>query len=374
MSRGIPNVTYLLGAGASAHALPVINELPSRLSLFKSLIEQRCRYPNELDLYIEKFKPDIERFALLLISDIEWVLEELMSHSTIDTLAKRLYLISSRHDDLIKLKKVLYIYFLFEQGYNDSDIRKGIRKEVPDKRYDSLIATYISPIIDKLEIPGNIKIVTWNYDIQFDIAFAKYLVDGSLDKVQEILQVLPSLSGQTNPFEYEKFAIIHLNGIINGLFEWQITNDFHIDLDDTDFLKNIFLSKLCVSYKQLQKENLSYLTYSWEDPEIFPNTIREKNNLKAISAEIFKKTDILVVIGYSFPIFNRSVDKELMGNLRHNVKQIYIQDTKENVEDVKNIFINSFSEEIGLVKGQLSNIISTVNYTNQFHIPPEMNL
>lgn len=369
-----PNVTYLLGAGASANALPVINELPGRLGLFKDLLLERIYDENEPPTPIYQFDTKIAKIASLLVFEIEWVLEELVSHSTIDTLAKRFYLISSRHGDLERLKKVLYIYFLFEQGYNSTEIRTGIKKEVPDKRYDSLIATYISPVIDKLEIPGNIKIVTWNYDIQFDLAYSKYLPSTPLENVREKIQIFPNSSTNNCSFDHQKFGIVHLNGIINGVFDWKITSDLSYDFDSTDIEIREFLSKLCESFNNLRKEELSYLTYSWEDPQNFPNTIQEKNNLKEIAAEIFKNTHILVVIGYSFPIFNRGVDKELMKNLRTNIQQIYIQDTKENVDDIKNIFINSFSREINLVKGELSRLISTVNYTNQFHIPPEMDV
>ncbi|OYZ00984.1 MAG: hypothetical protein B7Y37_08795 [Sphingobacteriia bacterium 28-36-52] len=372
--RNIPNVTYLLGAGASANALPVINELPSRLKIFKKLLEDRCVDEHQSLFLLELFNPEIKSIARELISDIEWALQELLSHSTIDTLAKRLYLISSRHNDLERLKRLLYIYFLFEQGYNDTNIRESTIKEAPDKRYDSFIATYISPKIDKLEMPGNIKIVTWNYDIQMELAFSKYLAVTDLDRVQERLQIFPNSLRSIDSFDEKSFGIVHLNGIINGVLGWNFSDDFRVDFYGLDQSKKGYLEIICQIYKKLEKEHLRYLTYSWEDPQEFSITFKEKNNLKGIASKIFANTDILVVVGYSFPIFNRSVDKELMRNLKKEIQHIYIQDTKDNVEDIKNIFINSFSDSIGLVKGRLPNIISTVNYTNQFHIPAEMNL
>lgn len=374
MSRGVPNITYLLGAGASANALPVINELPSRLQEFRNLLFERCDKGYESFITSEKFKPDIQVIARKIISEIDWVLVELMSHSTIDTLAKRLYLISNRHDDLIRLKKVLYTYFLFEQGYNDSFIRGEIKKEIPDKRYDSFIATYISPNVDELKIPGNLKIITWNYDIQFDIAFSKYLIEPVIDDVKKRVQILPDLSIKDTLFDFEKFGVLHLNGIIKGVFDWEITNDLRGDFDTIEIIKTSYLSKLCITFHELSHEILSYLTYSWEDPNQFQVTIPEKNNLISISRKIFNQTDILVVIGYSFPIFNRSVDRDLMRNLNSQIRRIYIQDTKENVEEVTNVFFNAFGIDIQVDKGRLQNIISPVSYTNQFHIPPEMNL
>ncbi|HLD52075.1 MAG TPA: hypothetical protein VJA82_02115 [Sediminibacterium sp.] len=365
-------VTYLLGAGASANALPIINELPSRLKEFRFLLFERCDKGYDSFISSEKFQTNIQSIARKIIVEIDWVLEELMHHSTIDTLAKRLYLISSRHQDLIRLKKVLYTYFLFEQGYNDSEIRKGFQKEVPDKRYDSFIATYISSVIDSLKIPGNIKVVTWNYDIQFDIAFSKYLTDSNIDNVSAKVQILPSLSNSDALFDYEKFGILHLNGVINSVFEWQITNDLRDDFDSREIVKTDYLSKLCITFANLNEEKLRFLTYSWEDPQVFPYTIQEKSIIKSTAIEIFKRTDILVIIGYSFPVFNRETDRELMKNLNKNVRHVYIQDTKDKVEDIKNIFVNSFAGDIELPKSKLSRRVSTVNYINQFHVPPEI--
>lgn len=372
----IPNITYFLGAGASANALPVINELPKRLDIFKSVLNSRLRNIGGPIIYSEKHFMDsgINLIADKLINDIDWAIEEISAHSTVDTLAKRLYLIRNKHDELIKLKKVLYIYFLFEQGYNFGEIRDNVNKEIPDKRYDSLIATTISNNIDDLSIPGNIKVITWNYDIQFEIAFQRYLLGQSFDEIQRRLQVLPTFKNSN--FDYNKFSIVHLNGIINQVYDWASISMKEIKerASKLELLKTEYLGRICKIYNELGNDKLQYLTYSWEDPSNFHLTISEKNNIIQIAMEILRNTDILIVIGYSFPIFNRNIDKDLMKSLNKNVQRIYIQDTTEKVEDIKNIFINSFAKDIESFPGQLKTIISTVNYTNQFHIPAEMNL
>ena len=48
--------------------------------------------------------------------------------------------------------------------------------------------------------------------------------------------------------------------------------------------------------------------YSWENNPVFDNI--RTNALKAT-----KETDILIIIGYSFPTFNRNIDKSILKNM-----------------------------------------------------------
>ena len=63
-----------------------------------------------------------------------------------------------------------------------------------------------------------------------------------------------------------------------------------------------FLSQ---SVKQIEN-NFNLLTFAWESQ----NHQRFSNSLE-LSKEIIKGSEILVVIGYSFPFFNREIDKEI---------------------------------------------------------------
>ena len=66
------------------------------------------------------------------------------------------------------------------------------------------------------------------------------------------------------------------------------------------------------------------------------------------------QTEILIIIGYSFPDYNAKVDKEIIKNMikSNNLKNIYIQDP--NPENIKS--------------NLLKNLDFTVNFLNQIGI------
>jgi hypothetical protein len=66
------------------------------------------------------------------------------------------------------------------------------------------------------------------------------------------------------------------------------------------------------------------IQFAWDENE---NT--KKSRLKAI--EIMNATQILVVVGYSFPTFNRKMDKELLKDYP-KFKKIILQNTKDNID------------------------------------------
>jgi hypothetical protein len=76
--------------------------------------------------------------------------------------------------------------------------------------------------------------------------------------------------------------------------------------------------------------------------------------------KVLEKTAVLVVIGYSFPFFNREIDRELF--LKRNFEKVYIQDT--NAKNTKELFSNVFE----------TNDKKIVEYSNtdQFLLPAEL--
>lgn len=83
------NITYLFGAGASREALPIVNEIPSRLKkIIEILRTNNLHISNQ-----ESFKdvPEKTQFQLLeqLIEDLTWVLEKSENHASVDTFAKK---------------------------------------------------------------------------------------------------------------------------------------------------------------------------------------------------------------------------------------------------------------------------------------------
>src|SRR5258706_12073446 len=154
------NVTYLLGAGASARCLPIYKNFKDRFSQFIFFLESMRQ-----NIGIDYIEP-LEEISKSLMA----IQQELRYHSTPDTIAKK-YFHKGLSELLTELKNCLILFFLYEQYVdkfeftNDGDVVK----ETIDSRYDAFISALLKPISNKVEFRDNIHIISWNYDIQFEI-------------------------------------------------------------------------------------------------------------------------------------------------------------------------------------------------------------
>jgi hypothetical protein len=232
-----------------------------------------------------------------------------------------------------------------------------------DMRYDSLFASIIKNSATKL--PNNIRIVSWNYDQQFELAFSEYsLIPTALHNLGML-----NLTYRQSPTEVRsnEFAIFKLNGTPSILDSFGKNHEFLPKLDvKIKYTKNGTKSdfqissgkeaykKLLLAYKKTKDQRIEDfgLTFAWEtmNNKFFTSVIQE-----------IKDTDVLVVIGYSFPYFNREIDSEILSCM--NPKKIYVQ-SKEPDEIVNRINVTSDSS--------LNAEIEIVNDLKQFLIPPEL--
>ncbi len=379
------NIAYLLGAGASANCLPVINELPSRLKRFIDIIQQAINFAetDSSPLKPEDFNKDN---VVQLKEDVKWLIDEMRNHKTVDTLAKKFYLIEERHNDLVKLKKILSSYFIFEQILPTPDIRtleidgKEVKqdKELPDKRYDSFIATIINGKPGELSLSPNFKIVSWNYDIQMELAYKQYKPSDNIFGIQHQLQSIPTKSYATsdNHLNADKFSLVRLNGIA-GLMSFDAIN-YHLKkgiINNEKLTHSI--SAIANSYRQAPTEESEYLNYSWENSEDYQYIYRRKQGVIDEACQIMRKADIIVIIGYSFPIFNRNIDREIFADCP-NLKKVYVQDKNANeIKELISSSIGAFNSELRSViynNTQWSVEVIPVNSVEQFFIPPEADL
>jgi hypothetical protein len=398
------NITYLLGAGASANCLPVINELPGRLVEFKSLLEVRH------DINSTEFRQwrdnGLAQVSKQLIDDIDYTLKELGKHSTIDTLARRYFL--TNNPRLKVLKQVLITYFLFEQTYHSGSIRTENRngtyvehmKQTPDKRYDSFIATILQKHNDNLSFPDNFKIITWNYDTQFEYASSEYLINQSLTDVQKAIQAIPTLedinSEGTREIDLSKFCIVRLNGVAHiksdlSKFVWEDVRHNTAFLDAIDKRETKYLSEIVSFYTSISGQTEDIFKYAWETQDILCDVGGEHKNVTQLASSIMQQTNVLVLIGYSFPLFNRAVDKQLFDSFEQ-LSKVYIQDLRG--EDILGIMRSSFSilgkkvkenknryrlsgmfeDEVQKKPGEYIIDIEVISDVNQFFIPPEADI
>jgi hypothetical protein len=342
-------VTYLLGAGASAEVLPLAktirdeytgNEKPGLGRRMSILAE-------EIKNSLTKLNSEEKDYADIFIENLFWLSREAETHGTVDTFAKKLFL-QNQSLPLVKLKKTLSLFLIIEQN------TKGF-----DKRYTSFFASILERRNNEIILPSSIKVLTWNYDIQLEMAYQYYhRLDSTSDikSVQWAMKSKPA-SGVHNAI-FKDPNVVHLNGIA-GLYNKDHegnTGDFYDRINDSNnqLLVKVLQHTLFL-IKDLGRDIFLADTFqfAWEINQSKPDSIVE--DAKKISGD----TDILVIIGYSFPFFNRNVDREIFKSLK--ATKIYFQDP---------ILDGSFlKEQFNLDKDIL---IVHRKETNQFFLPHEL--
>jgi hypothetical protein len=338
-------ITYLLGAGASCGVLPVIVGLKDRFAYLSKNLESDLLHMHKGT----KMLPSDKGWFRILQEEFAKYAALLEEESSIDTYAKILF-INNKLDELNDLKAVLSAYFIIEMILNNGKC---------DKRYRNFWANIIEN--SATELPDNVKILSWNYDSQIEQSYLGLVQNLTLHSVNEALNICdgkPPTNG-----ERDSFSIYKINGTASFLMGENSTHIIENYKDGNsfanlsaliDFLEHSSLNK------QSASQNTTTLTYAFE-------TMSDKNNRKEFISHIseaLSDTEILVIIGYSFPSFNKDIDKLLFKN--SDITTVYVQDPKaENI-------IKSAQAILGDLK-----FLNEIKYyavpTNdmQFYIPDE---
>ena len=348
-------VVYLLGAGASygrrdqmlsyqlekktnqgtivsrgecaniIEGMPVVNELPDRMKYISSLLWK------DLNKYSVS---SLNRLPLAYFIDaLDWLQKESARHATIDTFAKKLYLTGDA-ENYNKLKRVLSVYFTLEQKLNKVD-----------KRYDAFFASILGGAVD--DFPSNVSIVSWNYDSQIEHAYNEYCKSSSLTEISTKLHICDKLT--TQDVNVGGFNIFKLNGCA------LVRDKDGSVMDPFGGCVGLSFSRLASTIYNEPKEDDMLLSFAWESlNDKFVNYV----------AESIKMAEIVVVIGYSFPFFNRQVDRLLFNNMDY-LRAIYIQDP--NSSRIKQSLLSVMPNYM------IGNVaIESVTDTSQFFLPPQL--
>ncbi len=331
-------ITYLFGAGASygerselgaiIKGVPIISEFEKAI---KFVIDSLTEIYNNPSLR-NNAKVEIDKIC----EDLQWLADRCKEYPTIDTYAKMLF-VTDRMPDYERLKRILSIFLTLEQFLVPRDLR-----------YDGFIASLIS---DYGELPP-INILTWNYDIQFELAYADYSKRRKeIPYLWDELNVINKTFG-TGKMDAKGFSITKLNGM--ALFIDKNAKNL-VELSKF-FYGNDIVNELSVINKILKNDNYeNTLSYSWERDKSFMSKIAER----------VRETTSLIIIGYSFPYVNRDVDREILQKMT-SLRKIYIQNP--NASEIKE------SIEATLSPMQTKNIEFVFKDKNlsQFFIPPEL--
>ena len=314
-------IIYYMGAGASYgkkearevidkgtkkerllihEGLPVINEIGTCLLAFKEAVANAPIDINGHYSFLNKYSTsgdDINHMRNCLITDIEKVYEANKEHATIDTYAKKLYLIK-RTNELKRLKNVLTTFFVWAQIVSKTD-----------QRYDTFLANILQE--NTLSIPNGISVISWNYDSQFEMAYRNYSQDGNLPIFDKNAHIDYQDSGNCG-------KIFKVNGSAN--FDDFCMVDYiskHTDVDSIIQLIEYYGS-LNADTAELGFQFTSRLSYAWETSE------RQKQMFDMLQKVTYDTTTV-IVIGYSFPYFNRQIDRKIFA-ARPYLQTVYIQD------------------------------------------------
>lgn len=338
------NITYLLGAGASYNSCPVWKEQGEKM------IELSRKFLNIPNLTFENPKPDTLNEKQNILWDIGYFGNKALEYGTVDTYAKKL-LINKASNELQRLKLAVSIFFtLWESSIDGIKNRNGELYKNIDSRYISLLASIIESNNKDPKLKENVRFVTWNYDLQLERAFKAFCLDDS-----DWDYVSSNLSFRVNGKNNSELEVCHLNGYNGFCYTSYIEEVEFLERSQSQNIEEI-LDEISFLYKSMSQYSIrinNHINYAWEN-----NSLSERTRKEAYS--IFKRTDILIIIGYSFPPFNKEIDKLLFEQLKGRNTKIYYQDPNAS-EDLLKIYTDGLDTEIHLVRDK----------KEHFFLPPE---
>jgi len=299
-------VTYLFGAGASRNALPIVNEIPVRIHSVIELLEREDMQLSDIEKYSDyQISISKKEVQAKLIEDLRWLLSNSENHASIDTFAKKLY-IRGNEEDLKRLKVSFSAYLAIEQIIRSADIR-----------YDSFFASILND--NYYDFPSNVRILSWNYDVQFEKAFVEYSGQNECSTNQSLLNVVTKFTRAR--ISKNGFCILKLNGTSNVVDEYG-SRHYNFTPHFQNELSHSLLDSIVKNYSSLMlAKNIrvySGLSFAWERYQ------SDQNDIINMAKKETNDTDILIVIGYSFPYFNREIDREIIKNM-NSLSRVYFQ-------------------------------------------------
>ncbi|MDO8139925.1 MAG: hypothetical protein Q6358_00360 [Candidatus Brocadiales bacterium] len=291
MSNPVPWVSrasasvYLFGAGASHPSLPLAR------GVSKGMID----WGEKVRDYAKGLSPNTQKDALTKMSDelSEWGTAANL-HYSVDTLAKKLFL-TNKQKDICRLKAAMSAYFMLQQSAAPAE-----------QRYDSFFAAILEQPGRPPVIPDDVWLLSWNYDRQFERAYHQYCSDVRM--VQNNITLCK--------------RVIRLNGLLGRAINKGIGDEYNLHFEnDKD---NVF-HRVVSEYMQLL-EHSPIITFAFEKDQL-------QMRITELAA-LADKDCTLVIIGYSFPFFNRRFDKLVLDSLTH-ITKVFLQVLPEHAKAIE---------------------------------------
>ncbi len=338
-------VVYLLGAGASRGTRDEMNRIQTGLPIVKEIKDELQNMTNLL-ASIPLNDKKLEESKQMLIKGFQKLKAACSDNATIDTYAKKLWL-QGKKNEFAQVELQLTIFFILEQIIHK-----------PDNRYDSFFANILQREVecsDELTLPDDIRILSWNYDNQLELVYRGYY-ETKYSHIRDILGIYDVKSKENEKSLRKNISVIKLNGTANFVDEEDWLQYSNTGTLEETILNNI-LNKYYICVQAGHCDGRLRLNFAWEDTY-------SKDMLNNTIPQLVQETTALVVIGYSFPYFNRKIDRLIFENMPY-LKKIYIQDKyPERIQQYITPVIPA---------NKLSGItIVPLDNVEQFYLPPEL--
>ncbi len=345
------NYTYLLGAGASYNALPVTTNFSKKLKDFKNWFEIKYTklsdepYEDSQDI---KLSPKVCK--QIFIEKINLVIKKIDEIGSIDKYAKSLYE-KKCINKLKMLKATLSCYFTFEQS----------RIKI-DERYLDFLKKIIIQDKGDIKLPENFKIISWNYDIQFEKAFYEYCKLFNYESYTENhVNLLKKIQAYPNqimdaPYNLNEFSILKINGC--ACFNLDVNSD--IARTKSNYLFDYFnelKENAASNYLEIFGKHISGVLESQLNFAFENNQYTEKYH--NVAKKLVEKTDTLIIIGYSFPEYNNDVDTSILNSMPC-LKDIIIQTQEKD--------FNNYTNKLKKLLNKNEIIYNKIEETDKFYI------
>lgn len=219
---------------------------------------------------------------------------------------------------------------------------------------DARVVPFLTTISHRKKLPDNLRIISWNYDTQIEKgAEMLHPVSGGSDFNMNF-NVWPFKASDTDTVDKDYF-LLHLNGICGYIYSERhlgVENPYMYDFN-----------------RQLEP----LLSFAWEDDDSFKKKTFTDKRI-SLAKTMIDETSILVVIGYSFPFFNRKIDAELFSIMRPTLRKIYFQDPNLDGEFLYSQFGLYRDEKVlnlGTTIGRVVDIVP-IKDINQYYVPFEL--
>lgn len=275
-------VVYLLGAGASAEAMPTVANFSDTLNkLLKDARKASLQGLSGANKVVEQ------------LQDLRGLIEGYLSP---DTLAAAIWQSAvdgnAALEELKRLSRGIAVYLATCQ------LKQGV-----DRRYLNLITALRFASESRQDLPHNVAVLTWNYDMNFESTMNRFY--STSHDCQRAVQ--HPVTGSLDP---ERFTLVKLNGsVVDG----------SSGLSVYDWIRNAENSEYGWYRWPSTIDHGMGIRFAWTDS----NEDRRRIENAILAA---RNATVLVTIGYSFPDYNHETDERLIKAMAPTLQKIYVQD------------------------------------------------